>query len=196
MARRLLPIALLLLALAGCTAVQPTAVITASPLFGAAPLTVNFDGSASHGDIAQYNWSFGDASNPVSGARAAHVYTRPGIYTAKLTIVDKNGNVSSTQALITVINPPPVAIFFISNDSPYIGRTVKFDASRSHDNGAIVKYEWLFGDGAMGEGMKVSHIYTRTGYFIVRLTVMDNLGATASIRHGVTVKKLPGGCPT
>ena len=53
--------------------------------------------------------------------------------------------------------------------------TVDFDASNSWDeDGAIIKYNWNFGDGSRIEGEKVSYTYEETGKYTASLTVVDN----------------------
>lgn len=81
---------------AGATA--PTAVINSSPTTGAAPLTVSFSGSASSGNIASYEWNFGDGSALASGASATHTYTVAGAYSASLKVTNTDG-LSSTSAV-------------------------------------------------------------------------------------------------
>lgn len=68
------------LLLAGCGLLAgnrpPVAIARASPTRGSAPLTVQFDGSASispeGGEIARYTWDFGDGGR-ARGALAVHV---------------------------------------------------------------------------------------------------------------------------
>ncbi|HJQ27554.1 MAG TPA: glycoside hydrolase family 44 protein [Blastocatellia bacterium] len=92
----------------------PTAVATATPQTGSAPLPVAFDGSGSSdsdGTITAYVWSFGDGA-VASGATASHTYTNPGNYTVMLTVTDNAGATASTSLTVvartptTVINPP------------------------------------------------------------------------------------------
>jgi len=74
--------------------IPPTASFTASPSSGDAPLTVEFDASASSdpdGTVISYEWTFGDGEH-VSGVTATHVYTNPGSYTAVLTVTDDDGS--------------------------------------------------------------------------------------------------------
>ena len=83
----------------------PVAVLTADPVTGAAPLTVNFSMLESHDDtaIASFTWDFGDGS-PLDTASETptHVYTTAGTYLAKLTVKDTgNRTGSATQRPIT-----------------------------------------------------------------------------------------------
>jgi PKD repeat protein len=68
----------------------PVATFTATPTSGTAPLTVNFNASASsdpNGTALTYSWDFGDGSN-ATGVTASHTYTASGTYTAVLTVSD------------------------------------------------------------------------------------------------------------
>lgn len=89
----------------------PAAMFTASATVGAAPLTVNFDASASSdadGDTLTYTWNW-DLADPAtgSGRTTAHTYTRPGRYTAALTIDDGRGGTDRETVSITVGLPGP-----------------------------------------------------------------------------------------
>jgi PKD repeat protein len=49
----------------------------------------------------------------------------------------------------------------------------------SDPDGTIVKYEWRWGDGgAFGTTRRAWHVYARSGWYMLRLTVTDNRGAT------------------
>lgn len=82
----------------------PTAVVSALPLTGAAPLSVAFDGSRSSAlgaTIVSWAWSFGDGATG-SGASVTHVYTAAGSYTATLTVTDSHGMSNSAATSINV----------------------------------------------------------------------------------------------
>jgi PKD repeat protein len=210
--KRLLLLGLLLipLLLTGCTMDQimsgmvnqpPQAVIDATPVSGTAPLTVTFDAHYSHDDgtIASYHWDFGDPhdSAPLDAEKGTHTYQYPGTYLVKLTVIDDEGSFDSQEIAIEVTNAPPIANFSATDDAPTVGDTVEFDASGSYDpNGEVVSYEWDFGDGTTGEGVKVSHSYANTGYYVITLTVTDDAGAVGTARHAVNVqeKSSGGGC--
>jgi PKD repeat protein len=67
--------------------------------------------------------------------------------------------------------------------------TCDFDAYASYDlDGAIVSYDWDFGDGSPGgSGETTSHTYGAEGTYAVLLTVIDDLGATGSSSQDVTL---------
>ena len=87
----------------------PTAVLTATPVSGSAPLTVAFSAAGSadaDGSIAGYQWTFGDGGS-ASGASASHVYTAAGSYTAQLKVTDNLGLSSTKTTTIAVAAPAP-----------------------------------------------------------------------------------------
>jgi PKD repeat protein len=82
----------------------PTAVISALPSSGAAPLSVTFSGSGSSdpdGTITAWAWSFGDGTSG-SGSPVIHVYTTAGVYVATLTVTDSGGASNTTSVSINV----------------------------------------------------------------------------------------------
>jgi PKD repeat protein len=90
--------------------VAPTAVISATPTTGTAPLTVNFSGAGStdpDGGIASWAWTFGDGTTG-SGATLSHVYASAGTYTAQLQVTDVGGLTATKAVTITVGTPPVV----------------------------------------------------------------------------------------
>jgi PKD repeat protein len=92
----------------GTANVPPTAVISATPTSGVAPLAVSFNGSGSSdsdGSISSYAWTFGDGGT-ATGATATHTYSAAGSYTARLTVTDNLGATSSATSVITVSSNP------------------------------------------------------------------------------------------
>jgi PKD repeat protein len=90
---------------------------------------------------------------------------------------------------------PPVASFAHSQVPDTL--TIDFDASASNDpDGAIVDYNWDFGDGNIGTGATPSHDYATGGSYNVTLTVTGDFGATDQLTQTVVVSPPGGGvCP-
>jgi PKD repeat protein len=81
----------------------PTAVASANPTSGPAPLTVNFSSAGStdlDGRITSYAWNFGDGATTTL-ANPSHTYASPGTYAATLTVTDDHGATSSASLTIT-----------------------------------------------------------------------------------------------
>jgi PKD repeat protein len=89
----------------------PTAVLTANPVSGIAPLTVNFNAAGStdaDGSIVSYAWNFGDGGSQTGGSTAQRLYSTPGTYTATVTVTDNSGLTGSKSVTINV-NPQVAA---------------------------------------------------------------------------------------
>ena len=72
----------------------PTASFTATPTVGVAPLSVNFDASASddpEDSSLTYTWSYGDGMPDGSGVNATHVFSSVGTFTVTLRVTDEAG---------------------------------------------------------------------------------------------------------
>ncbi len=67
-------------------------------------------------------------------------------------------------------------------EGPYIGiinSPVNFSAEKSYDeDGKISTYNWDFGDGKTGSGIKIQHTYSKSGYYKVTLSIVDDEGKT------------------
>ena len=142
---------------------------------------VDFDASDSYdpdGSIESYGWDFGDGTQ-AGGEFASHTYDDTGTYRATLTVTDDDGATDSAYLDIEVRNAEPEAVIQVSDESPLPGDTVEFDGRESTDpGGAIVAYDWQFGDGTRTRGRTTEHSYDEPGYYTVRLTVRDDDGAT------------------
>ena len=86
----------------------PTAIISASPTSGGAPLAVSFNGGASSdpdaGDLLRFAWDLdgNGAFDNGSAAQASFVYGQPGTYTARLRVTDSKGATGDASVLISV----------------------------------------------------------------------------------------------
>ena len=128
---------------------------------------------------ATYLWDFGDGLGG-SGKTVSHVYTDEGLYSVVLTVIDNDGNVGLAEEQIEILhrNEAPTA----SLEATYggLGQAVKvnsiafFDGGDSTDpDGDLLTFEWDFGDGNTGTGIRPNHFYQTVGNFTVTLTVRD-----------------------
>ncbi|MGC5019341.1 discoidin domain-containing protein [Micromonospora sp. DT47] len=99
----------------------PTAVLSASPTSGTAPLTVSFDGSAStdpdpaDAGLLRYEWDFtNDGTVDATGPTAQYTYPTGGPYTARLRVIDTLDASDTQTVAIQSGNSPPEAVI----DSP------------------------------------------------------------------------------
>ena len=83
----------------------PTAVASANPTSGDAPLAVSFDGTGSSdpdSDPLTYSWDWDDGTADGSGATPNHTFTSEGTYNVVLTVDDGNGGQDTDGVTITV----------------------------------------------------------------------------------------------
>jgi PKD repeat protein len=170
----------------------PFAVIGTDVTTGNAPLTVHFSSAASSDDhgIASYQWNFGDGSAVDTSANPQHVYS-PGRYTASLIVTDADGLTGiamTTITALTVGDRPPVPHMTATPTSGKAPLTVSFGSAGTTDpDGTVAAYDWDFGDGSPhSSSTSPTHRYDTVGTFTARLTVTDDLYATASITTTIT----------
>lgn len=88
------------------TVTATTPVIQASAVAGKGPVAIKFDASTtvptSGGKVTSYQWNFGDATAAVTGAAAAHTYTKAGTYEAVLKVIDSRGLTTVKGVKITI----------------------------------------------------------------------------------------------
>jgi PKD repeat protein len=171
----------------------PTPRFTFSPSSPLEAQTVQF--TAAQTDIgtnaatATFQWSFGDGST-ATGINTSHAFSRAGTYNVTLTVTNDRGRSASVTQFVTVGagQLPSNVAFTVSPAQPALNELVTFVATAQAAPGRqITSYEWTFGDGERGTGQSTTHRFTRTGTFVVNLTVTDDAGKTASASQTVVV---------
>lgn len=175
----------------------PHVSLTASPTMGHAPLTVNFSAAASDpdGQVVSYNWDFGDGMTS-SQVAPSHTYQSIGDYTVSVTVADNFGATATATTVVSatgadVVNQPPRVNVTASPLAGHAPLTVNFVATATDPDGQVVAYNWTFGDGATSTMSSPSHTYQSTGSYTSRVTVTDNIGATATASIVINVMEQP-----
>jgi len=189
----------------------PESIPRAYPTSGNAPLTVRFtsDGRSPEGTIVAYYWdfdgngvidngSFWDYSMPLT---YSYTYQTPGVYQAKLTVVDNRG-LSDTKSITITVTTPSGAPTAKAMADPVEGNApllVSFTGIGSDSDGFIKEFAWDFeGDGTYdfisnATGV-TTHLYSTPGIYNARLRVKDNDNNTGTDTVRIEVK--PAGSPT
>ncbi|HEV2520466.1 MAG TPA: PKD domain-containing protein [Thermoplasmata archaeon] len=166
-----------------------TLALSAIPNAGVTPLTVRGRAMVQGMPGASTAWSFGDGAVG-SGQYGNHTYLTPGNYTVSATSIDPYGDqlvetraltVSGIQRYSPVVTGGP-------NVSSGVGPlSIRFSATASGGAGGPYHYAWTFGDGAIGSGSPVVHVYDDPGSYVANLTATDRLGDPAMLQAPITV---------
>ena len=167
----------------------PLAQIAAGTFEGRAPLTVTLDASGStdpQGQALSYSWDFADGSTG-SGVRVTHEFTRPGFYNVVLKVRDTDGKEGEATVRIRALGAP-VAQFKMDRVAGVQPLPVWLDGRASVDpDGGPLTFDWNFGDGEVGSGAIVDHVFRSGGRFVVTLTVTDDEGDRSTVTREVEV---------
>ncbi|XP_054445386.1 polycystin-1 isoform X1 [Pteronotus mesoamericanus] len=116
----------------------------------------------------RYTWDFGTENVPSIGAsEATFTYWDTGSYLVTVT-VSNNISAANDSALVEVQEPVELTGIRVNGSrvlelqQPYLFSTV--------GRGRPATYLWELGDGGRLEGPAVTHIYTTTGHFTIRVT--------------------------
>jgi PKD repeat protein len=160
------------------------------------PLVVKFteNSSDSDGFITQWNWNFGDrntfSTTDPAFKNPTNTYQNPGTYTVTLTVTDDglpdgtNKKTATSFIRFTVAPPPanqpPVALFTVDSNNVFAPATIIFTDASTDADGKIVSWLWEFETGsslfynAQTYQKTVSHTFTKSGTYSVKLTVTDD----------------------
>ncbi len=199
--------------------------LTATPIEGAAPLLVQFDGTASRMPengadyaVAAFIY-FGDDEGVDLGATAAglsaeHLYEVPGTYEATLQLVARDQAVerATFSALTTVVitvdaaesRPPATSLVTDASTGP-APFGVRFTSHTLPGDAVIAAYSVDFGDGDHFEAAfsdlvgfvepSPQHTYARPGAYTATLTVTDTLGRQATSTADIVATAADGSPP-
>jgi len=108
-----------------------------------------------------------------------------------LTAVDAAGEESPRSAPY-IVCPPPKANFTASAASGAAPLSISFEASSSSDScGFIDRWIWDFGDGVVGSGAFIDHIFTSPGIHTVWLTVVNDAGVSSTVKTSAITVTTP-----
>ena len=141
------------------------------------------------GSACTYTWDFGGEGS-ATGMAATYRFQRQQSYVVVLSVKSPGGVTTTTQQTVTVTaGTAPTATFTVSPTAPVAGQTLYLNASssRAANDATIVEYTWDYGNGSTGSGVTTSTSFAGAGSYIIRLTVRDSNGVTATTTQSVTV---------
>jgi PKD repeat protein len=150
------------------------------------------DGQACDSRCA-YQWTFGSDGSG-TGQVFSYRFRQAGAHTVTLTVTSPGGIVTRSQRSITVgAATLPTAEFTYSPTDPVIGDTVRFNADSSApvpgSGATIVEYLWDFGNGSTASGRTASTSFPTAQTYVVRLTIRDSNGLTATVTQDVAISE-------
>ena len=146
------------------------------------------------GDQFTTEWDFGDGSTSKE-SNPYHTYKTPGLYFVTLKLSDGIADNPTVAQIPVVISGSPTAFMNFADTTICVNSPLLFDGSSSTDpNGPIGAYSWNFGDETSGVGKNLTHLYTKSGLYTVRLTVVGSSTGVCSNTSQVsaTVRVIEG----
>ena len=138
----------------------------------------------STGNLANWEWSFGDGTIVNGVQNPSHSYSDSGLYTIKLKITETSGCTDSLTKTSYVTIKDPVAKFGLSDTfSTCPPLTVSFYDSSYYAK----KWLWDFADGGGSPVASPINLYTVPGLYNVKLTVTSPGGCTDSATGTVRI---------
>ena len=193
---------------------NPIAVATADPVYGLAPLQVDFDGGGSSdpdNNALTFDWDFKDNTQHGTGSTVSHTFTANGVYQVVLKVTDSGGATSTDTIKIDVGNTPPVPIIEspLTSERFTVGETITLDGSAiDPQQGALpdsaLKWQvnlhhdahdhpWFSGTGNNLEfdaPAPEDLLAAGNSYLIVELTATDSTGLSTTITQNLLPKKV------
>jgi PKD repeat protein len=172
------------------TTTEPIANFNLTPTSGRAPLVVKVDASNSIGTGLKYAWSTSEREES-SGDTTTLTFNTPGSHLINLTVIDENESTATLQKTVS-INQPPIASFTMTPESGQAPITITLDAQNSFDyDGTITDHIWSSSDGQRSIGEQARLFFREPGYYLISLTVVDNLGDTGISEKILEVSNQP-----
>jgi len=166
----------------------PSSQFTASPVQGcAAPFTTNFTNNST--GATSFLWLFGDGGS-LTSANPSHTYNSFGNYTVTLITTSSNGcHDTMVKPAYVVVQPTAVNI----QGNTFLGCAPGSGTFTANVTSAfpVTSYNWNFGDGNTGTGATVSHTYSGSGTYILKVIVTNAAGCVDSGTATVIVGTKP-----
>ena len=140
------------------------------------------------GILTGWDWDFGDFTGSTA-QNETHLFPTEGTYDVNLLSTSSFGCIHDTTISIT-IHPMPIPAFTASSVCVNEPSTVFTDAS-TISSGAIVQWDWLFGDGNSSTLVNPTHEYLSDGNYNAELTLTSDFNCVSSISETVIVFEKP-----
>ncbi len=119
--------------------------------------------------------------------------TAPGFYNISLYVIDSLGYTSYSSLIINVI-PPPVILIIPEYSQIDVGIVDNFTVDVSGGVSPFLYNWYIYYDSSVvskGSSMELSYNFTKTGNYLITVTVRDALGENVSTSFKITVNPIP-----
>ena len=116
-------------------------------------------------------WNFGDG-NTSTLQSPVHTYVSVGVYTVSQTVTNFITGCTHTTSVVVNVTQEK-ALFTATQTEICKNFAAVFTATTLQPTSFITNYQWDFGDGNTGTGKNISHIYSASGSYNVRLVITD-----------------------
>lgn len=186
---------------------DPVAIIKQTPSVGNTSMKFTFDATPSYSIVSNLKLftreifdDNGDKIQTYQGKSIQQQFTKPGVYTVKLTVEDNLGQTNTDSLSVYVESTAPIPQFTIapSNTRKYPSEFI-FDASSSSDIDKsrgfdTLTYEWSFSDpnntrivNTQQNNQMIKVQFDTIGTHKVKLTVRDGYGKLTEIEKEIKV---------
>ncbi len=184
---------------------SPTAVFTASPTSGLAPLTVNFfDNSTGYDQPLTYAWDF-DNNGIIDSTEQnpSVIYTTPGTYTVKLTVTDSDGSQSASIMTDYITAIPAITTLTVNKAGAGTGTVTSSpsgincgsDCAEPYTGGAVVTLTAIPDAGSTFAGWTGGGC-SGTGDCTITMTADKTTQASFNLCANQPVRIMRGGTPS
>jgi len=148
--------------------------------------TTMFTATTASGTNVLYTWWFGDGGSD-AGSVVTHTYYDVGTYSATVTASNGTNHLTATTVVsICEACSPPMAITFTWVPAlPTAGIAVTLTGVATGT--PPLTLTWSLGDGTVGSGLTVTHIYTLGATYLVVMTATGPCGEPAWVQRDVVV---------
>jgi gliding motility-associated-like protein len=139
-----------------------------------------------------YFWQFGLNGASSTLENPTFNYSDAGPYTVQLKATSAKGCTDSLAKLLTTIYPQVMANWTATPPEVCIGDPIQFKDVSNPLNNVITGWSWNFGDGTRSDQQNPTHLYTKTGTYLINMYYTTAVGCNSdTLKKEVIVHPYP-----
>lgn len=145
--------------------------------------TVNFVNNSA--GAVDFEWNLGDGSSSTLNS-VNHSYLNPGTYNVQLIATNEFG-CSDTLVKSFVIHHRPEPSFTISTLFGCQNAVISFNSTSNFTD----SIQWNLGDGSLGFGNEVDHVYSQPGNYTLSIIAFNSVGCSTTFTYPSQISIMP-----